>query len=112
MYRPAIQEAEPLREFHFPEYEAVLLGDIQSAGLIKYEYVLQVIHKATRMPCLYVAAEENEMANVLGGGSHFLCVFQGGDHRNYGDSDDWADVDKFATRALQLASETLGTPVS
>ena len=46
-----------------------------------------------------------------GGGSAFLCTFEGGMHNNYGCSNDWADARKFAVRALRMAVERVCCPI-
>ena len=60
------------------------------------------------IPFFYVAAEENDLATVLGGGSHYLCSYLGGEHWNHGASDDWADAKKFTDRALELYDKEFG----
>jgi hypothetical protein len=36
-------------------------------------------------------------------GSHLLCAFTPAGRVNFGDSDDWADLDRFEAAALDLA---------
>jgi hypothetical protein len=47
------------------------------------------------------------MAEQLGGGSHFLGVFDEEGHKNLGSSDDWTELDKFTARALSITAEWL-----
>jgi hypothetical protein len=63
---------------------------------------------------LFVASEVNATAATLGGGSHFLGVFDSQGHANRGASDDWADPKKFFPEALRIAQEYMAakTPPS
>jgi hypothetical protein len=63
---------------------------------------MMVVYDDSRRPWLYVTAEINQFARRFGGGSHFLCVFDGDMHRNLSGSDDWADEQKFTKRALEI----------
>jgi hypothetical protein len=42
------------------------------------------------------------------GESHFLCVFDEQGHHNLGDSNEWADPEKFEAAALKILAERLG----
>jgi hypothetical protein len=106
-YTPAIRSAEPKRRFGLGDYQAVLFGDIVPTGPIAYLFIL-VVYDPENRPCFFVAAEVNSMASLLGGGSHFLGVFDSEGHSNLGDSNDWADPEKFAAEALRLARAKFG----
>ncbi len=106
-YAPLIASAQPVRGYELGEYRAVLLGDVESAGMVRYAHILAV-YDPTGEPCLYVAAEVNGLAASLGGGSHFLGVFPGDAHLNLGASDEWADRERFARKALEVAKQHLG----
>jgi hypothetical protein len=101
MYRPAILSAKTVSVVPVGEYSAELLTDVESAGLIRYGYVMKFCDPVGH-PCFYVAAEENEMCQELGGGSHFLCSYLGGTHRNHGSSNEWTDIDRFTQQALKM----------
>lgn len=107
MYRPAILSARTITTFPVGESTATLLGDVEPAGLIRYGYVMEFCDPQG-VPCFYVAAEENAMNSVLGGGSHFLCSYIGGTHRNHGCSDEWTDVEKFTQRAVEMYHQEFG----
>ena len=107
MYRPAIRSARTVAQFPVGDATAALLTDVESPGLIRYGYVLE-FRDSQGTPCFYVAAEENEMNSVLGGGSHFLCSYLGGKHRNHGSSDEWIDSEKFTRRAMELFHQEFG----
>jgi hypothetical protein len=78
--------------------------------MIQYGHVLDIIDSTTGKRVFAVAAERNQLAGALGGGSHFICGYDGGNHLNYGASDDYADRDKFLAKALELAREHLKLP--
>jgi hypothetical protein len=112
MYGPAIMSADALRTYDLGSYRATLLGNIVAAGSIQYGYVLTVRRKADDSIVLHVATEENALAGMIGGGRFFLCMFESGQHLNFGSSDDWADCDLFAARALELVAEHTGASIS
>lgn len=105
MYGPAIESSEILENFTTDALEARLLGNIQSLGTIKYLYVLAVYRLGETTACTFITAEINAMAQVFGGGSHFLCAFADGSHLNFGSSDTWADRENFKEKALAMAKE-------
>jgi hypothetical protein len=41
------------------------------------------------------------------GSSHLLCVFSEGEHAIYSLSDDWADIELFTQKALEVARQRL-----
>src|SRR5215469_8429136 len=80
-YMPRVAAAEPIREYALGGYRAILFGDIESAGVVQYTYILAV-YDAEGQPCFFVASEVNQAREALGGGSHFLGVFPGCGHEN------------------------------
>ena len=116
MYGPPICDAKPLRYYDMGSHVGVLFGELACAGLVEYLYVLAVSPINDENNLFYVTAERNQMEEAIPGleggrGSHFLCTFEGGLHSNFGSSDDWADVEKFEARALEMAAERLGFPI-
>ena len=105
MYMPNIKSAKILERIHLGNYNLVLLGDIESIGYIHYKYILVVFKANEQTPIYFVSSEENAFSKELGGGTHFLCAFEGDTHKNYGCSNEWADYEKFADRALQMVKE-------
>ena len=105
-YRPAVKSmnrvgAAPLGGGH----TAVMFDDVEAVGTIQYAFILAVYDDATREPVYFVTSEVNAMADAFGGGSHFLCAFDGPRHVNMGASDDWANPEKFFPEALRRAAE-------
>jgi hypothetical protein len=94
-----------LREAFFGSHTVVLCTDIEQVGPVKYEYLLVILDNATHEPVYFVSSEVNEMAALLGGGSHALCAFDGGGHANMGFSDDWGNQAAFLAEAGRLARE-------
>ena len=107
MYRPAILSARTISQSPVGDGTATLLTDVEPAGLIRYGFVMEFCDQLG-VPCFYVAAEVNDMSSMLGTGSHFLCSYLGGKHRNHGSSDDWIDAEKFADRAIELFHREFG----
>lgn len=107
MYRPLIRGGKPLRRYRLGPYQAVLAGDIESLGQVRYLYILDFVKDGKHEPDLYVAAEVDTLS-FLGGGSHVLGVFDAKGHHNHGVSDDWANLDRFAAEALRLGARYLG----
>lgn len=111
-YLPQIRGGRPLMARKLGEYRLLLLGDLESPGTVQYLYVLAAFRGEEQVPCLCVASEKNMLhgKGLPGSGSHFLGVFPGRGHLNLGASDDWADLRKFAGRALEVCREHLGLP--
>ncbi len=105
MYMPSIKSAKPLERIRLGTYDLVFLGEIESVGAIQYKYILVVNNVGDEKPIYFVSSEENTLAKDLGGGSNFLCAFEGEGHVNYGCSDEWANYDMFADRALRMVKE-------
>jgi hypothetical protein len=106
-YVPLIKGGQVKRRYGLGPYRAELMGRIESASLTDYLYVLAVFKDKASEPCLVVTSEVNADCWNIGGGSHFLCVFSGEIHSNMGASDDWADLEKFTSKALSLAASEL-----
>lgn len=105
MYGPAIESSEVSENFTTDTLEARLLENVKSIGTIQYLYVLEVYRLGETNACTFITSEVNAMAQVFGGGSHFLCAFADGSHLNFGSSDTWADKENFKERALAMAKE-------
>ena len=106
-YVPLITRGQVKRRYSLGKYRAELMGRIESASLTDYLYVLAVFKEQAVEPCLVVTSEVNADCWNIGGGSHFLSVFSGEIHSNMGASDEWADLDKFTSKALSLAAAEL-----
>ena len=104
-YLPRIKDAKPQSEHRVGRHPVVFFGDIEPAGLVTYFMIAVVYDPDTKQPCFIVASEVNNFAERFGGRSHFLGVFDGTGHANYGTSDDWGDPDKFTAKALEIIQD-------
>jgi hypothetical protein len=108
---PAIGRARELGRYPLGPYIGVLLGDVEAAGQIQYGHVLDVFDPRTGRRVFVVAAESNQLAGMkLGGGSHFICGYDGESHLNYGSSDDYAGRDRFLVKARELVFDHFRLP--
>ncbi|MDI6809048.1 MAG: hypothetical protein QME66_08730 [Candidatus Eisenbacteria bacterium] len=88
-----------------------MLTDLESLRSTQYLYVMQVFKLPECKLCLCVTAETNRMYGRTvpvdrasgSGGSHFPGLFPGQGHTNLGSSNDWADIEIFAAKAVELA---------
>jgi hypothetical protein len=112
-YGPAIQDANPVRTYALPsrKHSALLMDSVKTTGSVTYKFVLAVFDDYTRRELLYVTSELNSRAVLSGEGSHFLCLFHNDQHSNFGASDDWSDIDKFAEAAMAIALRELDEPM-
>lgn len=118
-YLPDLTGARYVRHYFFrhPQHgpcSCVLVTDCQAASRVQYAHVLYVYAGGdflTGRPCLAVASEVNRVATAGSAGSHFLGLFPGEPmHVNLGASDEWADLVKFAARALEIVAGHFSLP--
>jgi hypothetical protein len=114
---PAVKDTGTLtRGFRFGQYSAAVFTDVVAAGTTEYLYLMPVLRVVDQKLCMVVSSEKNRMygKSFSGDGtpdmgeSHFLCVYPGDEHWNLGSSNDWADLDRFTAKALEVAREHLG----
>jgi hypothetical protein len=109
MYLPALNDARIVASYTFgQDILTTILTDCKSSGAIQYTHVMLVYRLNPDEPdqptiIMAVASEINRMAH-LGGGSHFLGVFPGNGHTNLGASDEWADLQTFIQKALEVTA--------
>jgi len=104
-YSPLVDSSRIVREFTIGSFSARLLTDIKSQGNIEYTHILMVTD-ADENPAIYVAAEVN--GTSFGGDSHFLGVFDGDGHGNYGCDDKWGDLETFAAEGVNIVKNHFG----
>ena len=104
-YFPAIRRANWHKRYQLGGYRIDVITDCESVGHIQYAHVALVFQGSQKQPCYAVASEVNAMAATLGGGSHFLGVFPGEGHVNMGNSNEWADLDHFTAKALEMIAK-------
>jgi hypothetical protein len=107
MQAPHIKTAIPQRRYRLGDYQAVVLGEIESDDPVRYRYILALVREDESKPSLYVTAEKNPRARAHAG-SHRLRVISTALTEELGSGDQWADLDTFATEGLRLAAQLLG----
>ena len=118
IYLPGLEGARFVRMYFFRDPQqgpcsCVLVTDCQNSSRVEYAHVMYVYEGGdvlTGRPCLAVASEVNRMATAGSGRSHFLGLFPGEGHVNLGASDDWAEMDRFAAKALEVIAERFSLP--
>jgi hypothetical protein len=112
MYAPRIRSARRVREHTIDgEHDAVLLTNIEAAGVVRYAFLLVVFRRGVPDPVAFVSSKVEQKLGLEGhdadfgegGGAHFLGAFVKDGHRNDGASDKWADEAKFEASAIALA---------
>ncbi|MGE5522899.1 MAG: hypothetical protein ACM3SS_04220 [Rhodospirillaceae bacterium] len=88
-----------------------LLGDLVSAGLIRYRFLLTVGGLADGKQ-LFVSAERSRLLRVGASQGFFLGLFSDGGHANLGQSRDWSDRRLFLLKAMTLVREELRRPLA
>jgi hypothetical protein len=124
---PVLSKAIVRKTYRLGGYSAALLTGAESSGPIRYLFVLAVVKDGETTPCYFVTSEINTLQGEMlamaakndpdlrerlakGHGSPpFLGVFeQDGSHSTLDSSDDWKDINKFAAKAVELASKKVG----
>lgn len=107
MQAPRITTAIPKQRYQLGEYQAVVLGDIESPDAVRYQYILALVRAGESRPGFYVSCEKNPRS-LAAEGSHRLRVISAAFNEEIGSSNDWSDVDAFAAQAMALAIRVLG----
>lgn len=109
MYFPNLVDADHAESYVIGPYMAMVFTNCESAGHVQYEHVLMVYEVNASKPddeppirVMAVASEINIQSQPGDGCSHFLGVFPGTGHMNMGCSDEWADLQTFIMRALEI----------
>jgi hypothetical protein len=107
MDAPKITTAIPRARWHFGDYNAVVLGDIESPDPVRYRYILALVREGEAKPSFYVTSEKNPRSRAAEG-SHRLRVISASLTDEIESSDRFADLEVFAAEGLKLAAEMLG----
>ena len=104
-YVPTILRADPVRVFHGKPYAAVLLDNVQTISMVRYRYVFVVFEGEHQDdPHLIISSEL-----FAGGPKYAVGVFSESGHETLSPvNDDWADIDKFCRRALDIVEKRKG----
>lgn len=106
MYTPLIRNARCHRQYDFGNYKASLLVDIESAGVMKYEYIMVLFRKDERDPLLFVCVDWNTMLKERPK-EIVMDVFEGGGRMAVGSSADWYELSAFERRALEIVKQKI-----
>ncbi len=106
-YLPSIRGGKTVRQFAIGDYNAKLMTNIKSSGSVEYTHVLAV-YSSDGNPVFFTAAEVNSMAEHLGGGSHYLGIFNGAGHVSIEDNDKWANLEIFVEESTNIVKEHFG----
>jgi hypothetical protein len=114
VYLPVIESAYQHSGYQMGPYLAVLYTECVSLQAVAYAHALLVYEQRAPgyVPVMAVAAEVNAF-DERGDCGHFLGIFPGSlgsgvAHSNLGCDEDWADLERFATRALALVADYTG----
>ncbi|HVU14265.1 MAG TPA: hypothetical protein VHD90_23460 [Phototrophicaceae bacterium] len=108
MYAPVLKNFRPAYRYRVGDLMLLVVTDCESVGLIHYRHVLYAFRINEPQPIFAVAAEINSISAQTHPDRLFLGVFPGSAHENLGMSPDWADLDKFTARAIQIVQERFG----
>ena len=119
-YSPYTRGGRIRKQFRFGEYLAIIVSDFDpienEEDEIEYIFVMAVYKMPKDQIRLFVTSEMSAGARNIwakspelspGEDVAFLGLFLGVGHSNLGMSSDWTDLDKFTTKALDVASEQL-----
>jgi hypothetical protein len=104
---PVIRTALPQRRYRLGDYQATLLGEVESGDDIEYRFILAFVAEGQNKPVLYVCSERNRNP-VSGEGSHRIRVINESMAEIVDVSDRWRDLDTFAEQALSIGASMLG----
>jgi len=104
---PVIRTAIPQRRYQAGDYQATLLGEIDSGDGIDYRFILAFIEQGQNQPSFYVCCERNLPPDPEGGAWR-IRVVNSAMSEILEVSDDWRNIDAFATDALEVAAQALG----
>jgi tetratricopeptide (TPR) repeat protein len=104
MYPLPLTQAYPVSSYLMNPYRIVVFTDCAGIGAVEYIHVMLVYREDEMQPCFAVAAEVNQLAQHLGSGSHFLCTYDER-HNNLGSSNDWANLETFIRKGLDIVAE-------
>ena len=106
MERPKFDTAVPQRRYQVGEYNAVVLGNIETSDEVEYQYILAVVVEGATNPKLYVTLEKNRGPDAREG-THRMRVVGENINEEIGSSDQWETPDAFAATALAVAMKLL-----
>jgi hypothetical protein len=104
MMQPKIVNAERIAAFHLPGgYAASLLGNVESAGIIEYHYVM-VVFGPDQEICLFTSSEWSNHDPSYKNEPVF-GIFSEDGHAGCGGSPDWLDPALFVLRSVEVVKD-------
>jgi len=103
---PVIRTAIPQRRYQAGDYQATLLGEINSGDGVDYRYILAFIEQGENRPSFYVCCERNSPPKPEGGAWRMRIVNSAMSEILQA-SDAWRNIDAFADDALEVAAQAL-----
>lgn len=104
MMQPKIVNAERLAVFHLPAgYAATLLGNVESAGIIEYHYVM-VVFGPDQQICMFTGSEWSNQEPSYKNEPVFGIFGEDG-HAGCGGSPDWLDPALFVLRSVEAVKD-------
>ncbi len=94
---PQILTAIPQRRYRIGEFEAVVLGDIESKDSKHYIYVFALVREGENDPCLYVVLERTQHRD------YHMVVMAEEQSKQFEASDELTDIDMFSQAAIDAA---------
>lgn len=103
-----MKSAVPAGQYRLDPYFAVLLTHIESLGPVQLLHVL-VVYKTGEADPVFFVTVEIERPTPAGDVEPCLCIFaEDGTHSHLERSAAWADLDTFASRAVEIVKERYG----
>ncbi len=103
MDRPKITTAIPQRRYHYGEYGATVLGEIESSDPPNYIFILAMVKEGDSEPSVYVICDRRRRGDF----AYRMHLVMDGFNEVMGESDDWGNLDAFCEFALQVAAKAL-----
>lgn len=103
--KPGFTTAVPQKRYQVGEYQATILGDIESSDGREYRYILAMIVDGSHEPKLYVTVERNRDRNEPG--KWLMRVMGHKLNETVGASDQWQDINQFTASSLNVAMQLL-----
>ena len=104
--KPGFTTAIPQKRYQIGEYQATILGDIESTDSHEYRYVMAMIVDGSHEPKLYVTLERNRDRNEPG--KWLMRVVGHKLNEPVGAADQWEDINQFTASAIKVAMQLLG----
>jgi len=109
MHGPFMRSGVPVRQYLLDPYFAVLLTQVEGVGPVELLHVLVVYKTGEPEPVFFVTAELERGDTATEPRVPCLCVFaEDGTHSHLERSAEWADVERFAARAVEMVKERYG----